>query len=147
MLKEEGKNMLKFKCTAGFEVINPEHITNFYEDKSNSYRIKVYFIGGNCNYLNFGTIEEKNEAMELIRQSTQKSPDKSLPEKKDTNMLKELVQDVRSFVNEHRSTFYMLGVILLVDHFVFNGSFRERLKSLVEKMLMKVEDKINKVKE
>lgn len=59
------------------------------------------------------------------------------PPSKGSNML----QDIRSYVKENRQVLYTVAFIVALDHFVFNGAFRERLKGLVDGMLKKVEEK------
>lgn len=57
-------------------------------------------------------------------------------------MLNEVKNDVKGFVSENRSTIYTILLVAIVDHFVFGGAFRDRLKGLVDKFLGKAEAKI-----
>ena len=58
-------------------------------------------------------------------------------------MFKEMVSDVRGFVHENRFVIYTIAVVFLVDHFFFKGTFRERLRATIEKLVCKCEEKIN----
>lgn len=62
--------------------------------------------------------------------------------KKEKSMFKEIVADMRSFILEHRSVIYFLAFALMVDHFVFRGAFKARLQGCVDRMITKVEEKI-----
>ena len=64
----------------------------------------------------------------------------------ETNMVKEVVQDLKSFIKDHKSTIYLIAVLLIVDHFVFNGSMKEKLKSMMQNLVGKVENKLNETK-
>ena len=57
--------------------------------------------------------------------------------KRGSNML----QDIRAYIKDNRQVLYTVAFIVALDHFVFNGAFRERLKGLVDGMLKRVEEK------
>lgn len=57
-------------------------------------------------------------------------------------MFKTVASDVKSFILEHRSTLYFLAFALLVDHFLFQDAFRNRLKAIADGLIKKVEDKV-----
>lgn len=87
----------------------------------------------------------------LIVQYQGKSPSILMPEgsnifvdkPKGENMLTEITRDAKTFVREHKSTIYVIAVLLLADHFMFNGAFKAKLKSMMEKIVGQVEDKLN----
>lgn len=58
------------------------------------------------------------------------------------NMFKQVGSDLKGFIVEHKSSIYWIAVLFLVDYFFFNGAFRERLHSLMNKMLGKVESAV-----
>lgn len=47
------------------------------------------------------------------------------------------------FVSEHRNVIYTIALVVLADHFLFDGKFREKLKGLVDKMLCKAEKQLD----
>lgn len=59
-------------------------------------------------------------------------------------MFGEIARDLKSFVLEHRSTLYFLAIALILDHVLFKDAFRNRLQSVVDKIITKVEDKVSK---
>lgn len=63
--------------------------------------------------------------------------------KKETGMLQELSKDLKQFVISHKAVIYSIALALLVDHLFFEGKFRGRLHEMMNKLLTKVEDKIN----
>lgn len=62
----------------------------------------------------------------------------------ESKLIKEPLNDLKQFVQEHKNTIYIISFALLLDHFVFNGAFRARLKSMVDSMLSKVEKSLKK---
>lgn len=57
---------------------------------------------------------------------------------------KGMFQNVKDYIGKHRDMLFTLGLIVIVDHFLFNGALRERIKGSIEGMLKKVEDKFHK---
>jgi hypothetical protein len=57
---------------------------------------------------------------------------------------KGMFQNVKDYIGKHRDMLFTLGLIVVVDHFLFNGALRERIKGSIEGMLKKVEDKFHK---
>lgn len=62
---------------------------------------------------------------------------------KGNNMLKEIGSDVQQFVKDNRNVVYTIALVVLVDHFVFGGSFREKLKQMMDKLLNKCQEKLD----
>ena len=58
--------------------------------------------------------------------------------------MKEIITDIREFIKENRNVIYWVIAVLLLDHFIFEGKFREKIKNVVEGCLNKVEKQINK---
>lgn len=63
--------------------------------------------------------------------------------KEKISMLKEVSNDVKLFIREHKSMIYWILVLLTIDHFFFHGSFKEKLKEIMNKLVGKVEDKVH----
>ena len=59
-----------------------------------------------------------------------------------TNVLSDLSKDVKGFISDNRQIIYWMALIFLLDHFFFQGAFRDRLKGMAEKMIGKVEKQI-----
>ncbi len=47
--------------------------------------------------------------------------------------------DLKVFIKDHKSSIYMVAVLLLADHLIFEGAFRVRLQSIMSNLLAKVE--------
>lgn len=62
---------------------------------------------------------------------------------KKESYMKELLQDARNFIKEHRTVIYTVALVVLIDHFVFGGQFRDKLKDLTAKFLKKAEDQLH----
>lgn len=62
------------------------------------------------------------------------------PEKK--SMFKEITTDIKGFLLEHRGVIYFIAAALILDHFFFRGAFKARLQGMADKVVTKVEEKI-----
>lgn len=58
---------------------------------------------------------------------------------KENNML----ESVKEYLKEHKSIIMTIAVVLLVDHLVFQGAFREKVKSLVDGLLNKAQKQLD----
>lgn len=67
--------------------------------------------------------------------------------KKEKSMLKTLSSDITGFIKDHKSTIYVVALLILVDHFLFQGAFRERLHNMMSKLVGKVEAQLDKKSE
>lgn len=47
---------------------------------------------------------------------------------------------IREYIEKHKDAIFTVGLVILLDHFIFGGAFRERIKNTVDKLL----DKANK---
>ena len=54
----------------------------------------------------------------------------------------EKMDGLKKYFKKNEDTIYTIGIIVLVDHFVFNGLFREKLKSLMDGLIYKTEKKL-----
>jgi len=52
---------------------------------------------------------------------------------------KPMKEQIKEYLNKHRDLIFTVCVVLLIDHFFLGGSLRERVKSLVNKLLDKTE--------
>ncbi len=68
---------------------------------------------------------------------------KWLAQKPKESKMKEIINDLKKFVSEHRNIIYTVALVALADHFLFDGKFREKLKGLVDKMLNKAEKQLD----
>lgn len=84
---------------------------------------------------------DRYKAIESSKQPLQLRTSTPTP-KKELSMFKTVASDVKSFILEHRSTLYFLAFALLVDHFLFQDAFRNRLKAIADGLIKKVEDKV-----
>lgn len=70
--------------------------------------------------------------------SFKKDKDENKEEKK--SVFKAVGEDFKSFMKENKSVIYWIGFLLILDHYIFEDAFREKLKGLVHRMIGKVED-------
>jgi hypothetical protein len=66
----------------------------------------------------------------------------TVPTTKRKSMFNEVKNDITTFVSEYRGVFYFIALAFLADHFIFRGIFRDRLQAMADKMVKKVEEKI-----
>lgn len=57
-------------------------------------------------------------------------------------MFKEITADIKAFILEHRGVIYFVALALILDHFFFRGAFKARLQSMADRIVTKVEEKI-----
>lgn len=60
------------------------------------------------------------------------------------NIMKEALGEVKAFLKDNRQLVGTVVLVLVLDHLVFGGALRERLKDIVNKMLGKVEKSLEK---
>ena len=53
-----------------------------------------------------------------------------------------VVETLKSYFKKHEDVLISLAVVLVVDHFIFNGAFREKVEAIVNKLLDKAEKSI-----
>ena len=49
----------------------------------------------------------------------------------------DVMDSIKKYLEKHRDIFLTIGIVLILDHFVFEGAFREKLKSITESFLDK----------
>ena len=69
-------------------------------------------------------------------------PGSATQPKKETSMFKEVIADIKSFLLEHRGIIYFIVIALALDHFFFRGAFKARLQAMADRVVTKVEEKI-----
>lgn len=73
-------------------------------------------------------------------------PTPSVPQPpKSPSLMNTVIQDLKTFIREHRTLIYSIVVILLVDHFFLGNKLTARIKGMVEKLLGSVESKVHAV--
>lgn len=74
------------------------------------------------------------------RPSPQSAPTPPTPKRKG-HMFKDLFGDLQTYIKENRDLIFSIVFVLVLDEYVFEGAFRERIKSVIEGVLKKVERK------
>lgn len=46
-----------------------------------------------------------------------------------------VMESLKKYFETHRDLFFTIGIVIILDHFIFGGAFRERLKGLVDSFL------------
>jgi len=59
---------------------------------------------------------------------------------------KTMLENVKGYIEKHKDVIFTLGLVILVDHFLFKGALRERIKKTVEGVLSKAENLIDQKK-
>lgn len=54
-----------------------------------------------------------------------------------------MMESVKEYLKEHKSIIITIAVALVVDHLVFGGAFREKVKSLVDGLLNKAQKQLD----
>lgn len=67
----------------------------------------------------------------------------SKPKNEEPKETKTMLSQMREYIKEYRTIIFTVAFVALADHFLFEGAFRTRLKTLVEGLLKKAEDKTN----
>lgn len=47
----------------------------------------------------------------------------------------ETMDAIKSYLEKHRDIFLTIGIILILDHFIFAGAFKDKLKSIIDGFL------------
>lgn len=66
--------------------------------------------------------------------------------KGEKQMVKGIKDTIGKFLEENKMFITWIAVLFLADHFFFGGKFRERLYSMVEKVIGKIEKKAEEIK-
>lgn len=128
--------MLTFDKAVPFEALDASSVINMWvEGDGTTHRIKCQLTNSKATVLTFKTQADLQDAWKAIQdaQGTQTT--------KTGVSVNSVVNDLKSYVSENRNLVWTVVFVVLLDHFVFGGAFRERLKSLVEGLLNKAEGK------
>jgi hypothetical protein len=49
---------------------------------------------------------------------------------------------LKDYFMKHKDSLFTIGIVILIDHFVFDGAFRDKIKATVESMLNKAHKKL-----
>lgn len=60
-------------------------------------------------------------------------------------MMKEIKEDMKKFIREHKSLIYWTVGLILLDRFYFNGAFEKKLKEMMQRLVSLVEKKFDSV--
>ena len=77
------------------------------------------------------------EARDASYQKFMEAKSNFQPQKEKKNML----SDIRKYISDNRDAIYTIAFVAVLDQLLFEGAFRERLKTMVEGFLKKVENK------
>lgn len=142
------RNQMIFRTkTSQEEVVDLSKITNMW--KYGGGQIKAMLTSGDTTHLSYSNSEDRDKdysAMtDLMAQNQQNVQGEPMVQSSGNNesFLKSVVGDTRAFIAEHKNIIYTIAILFLVDHFIFDGGFRNKLKSLMDKMINKVESKID----
>jgi hypothetical protein len=94
----------------------------------------LFNLGANCGQNMQGALNAQSAYYPPAQTQT-------LP-KKEKSMFKSIASDVKSFILEHRAVIYFIAAALLLDHFFFRGAFKARLQGMADRLVTKVEEKI-----
>lgn len=61
---------------------------------------------------------------------------------KQRGFMAEFFSDVRGYFKDNRDLILTVALVLVIDEFVFDGAFRDRIKKLVNGMLKKAQSKL-----
>lgn len=134
-------------------IVNTDKAIRFERETKHSdlhpYRVAVYISKGlDPDYsLFFKEETERNRAWAYIASQCSQSNLNSTTTQSSTapNPMKSVITDLKAFISEHRSMLYTIALILLVDHFFLGGQLTQRIKAIIEKLLGKVEKKVDAI--
>ena len=55
-----------------------------------------------------------------------------------------MIETVKCYVNKHRDFLFTVILVMVVDHFIFKGALREKIKSVIDGALNKANDQHQK---
>lgn len=66
--------------------------------------------------------------------------------KEKKSMFKELRNDMQAFIREHKSIIYWTLILYVVDHYCFDGALKGRLQNMIQRLVGKIETKLDQAK-
>lgn len=94
-------------------------------------------------YIVFNTESERDEELKLIQYHLDPNLKTSVAQGAIT-MFNEVTADAKAFIKTNKSTIYMIAVLIIADHLLFNGAYRMKLKEMMEKLVGKVSSDLDK---
>lgn len=76
----------------------------------------------------------------FIQQAPEVSTEKSINKPKEGKV----IESVKGYINKHRDFLMTLVLVLVVDHIVFKGALREKIKTVVDGALQKANNQHQK---
>ncbi len=134
---------IHYPSIQGTECIDISQIKGFWlEEAGENFSIRLSF--KNCEDKTNLIFKEKNDrvkAFNLLLESitTLNSSAKLM---KNENMIKSIITDVKQFISDNRNIVYTIAAVILVDQFFLKGQLTEKVKSICEKVLSKIENKL-----
>lgn len=112
----------------GKELYNLDHVYNIYKEYYNeSYKIHYNYHGGSFTTA-YDTMEERDKAFdEVIKIIKQKGG---------------IMDSIKEYFKKNQDVFITIAIIVLLDNFLFEGKFREKIIVMVEKLISKTEKKL-----
>jgi len=111
------------------EVINFDNIVDIWPDKDSFCRVNFVGRGGSGHFY----VSSKEERDELFKKF-----------EKQVNKRRTSMDSLKAYFKKHEETYITLAIIILIDHFVFGGAFREKIHTLVDGLLSRTSKKLLK---
>ena len=116
----------------------------------NADEITQVFREKNCAYDQpwFLVVTLSNKERITWKYKTQKERDENFDRviaalhKTNTNTRRNKMDSVKDYFKKNQDAFITIAIIVLLDNFLFEGKFRERIKSMIENVLTKTEKKL-----
>lgn len=103
------------------------------------FKLILYFLSDKTSY---SYEKEKDRDMDYNRIKEYIENEKKGTRLECINQGGTMLDSLKSYFNKNQETFYTIGLIILIDHFVFNGAFRDKIKQLVDKLINKTEKQL-----
>lgn len=114
----------------------------------NQFQHQSGYYGGVTQQVAFGQMSQQSAAAVKTFPTTLRcdSNDQlmSSTKKEEKKMVKEIQNDVRSFMRENKSVIYWMIILYCVDHYLFEGALKARLQKIVQNLVGKVEEKLDR---
>lgn len=123
------------------------HIFNFFDNGRTAGRFSLNlikkYVGSTWN--GDKTWSDVENDLNALDNAYKKEQDKNKKETKP--MINDIFADLKQTVKDNRKTLYSIALVVLLDHFVFKGFFREKLKAMFGKVVGCLETKVDKMVE
>jgi len=123
-------------------ILNTDHIVSLWTKNKDTEDVKYdlcySLASGNVRNRSFDTKRERDKEYETIQQAIRTQPNVS--------GRRNIMESIKSYFKQHQETYITLAIVILIDQFIFEGKFREKIKSLLDRMISKVEGDLLKDK-